>query len=763
MFPAIWRRPLCVVGPATVTGVLLAALPAPWPGAAVVATFGLALALGRGVVILVLPALCAGLLVSHLALADTARALAHAARARSPPSPQQCLVSVDRCGSDPFRGRSWLEGRREDGLGILCAWPGDIPRGLGPGARVRVAGRFYVPRAAGNPGESDARARLATRGISLCAETRTAANVELLRTARPGFAPALLRARVVAARRLMAALPEDVAPLAAALLLGLRSGVAAEDRIRFKRTGTMHMLAISGLHVVLLAGAVHGLLRLLGTGPRLAAAVTLVLVLGYTPIAGGAPPIRRAATVLALYVLALVRGRPPDSASALGGAAALLALWDPHDVFRVGFWLSFCAAAGIAWLAGSWRQRWSARHRLLARFPAVRQDRPVRLWLMGSFWRAFPVSLAAWCATQAIVAHAFGIATPWAPLINVIVAPWLGLALPMIALVALGVDAVAPLASFTLRSLRHVLDMAGSLPWAHVAVSAPLGAVLAWSLGVVLLRHQARAARVALLAGLGLAARPGALPAPGLTLLDVGHGQAALVHFADGNSVLVDAGSRNRPEPAMRIVIPALRALGVLRLEAIVCTHADADHWNAIPDVLAAVPVTRIIVGQDPPLRLLAAARRAGTAVLTAKDGMVIHASGRTRLRVLNSESCAPSDNDRALVLVLEANGRRILLPADREEAGLLALLRRGVEPCDVMVAPHHGARCDVAVAFGRAVRAHWLLVSDAPGFADAATLRGYGAARILHTADAGCLRVTVDEDGRITVDTYRRATIRAP
>ena len=125
--------------------------------------------------------------------------------------------------------------------------------------------------------------------------------------------------------------PADVGPVAVALLLGMRSGLRDLDRLRYERTGTMHMLAISGLHVILLAGLVHTLLRRLGAGPRTAALATLVLAWAYVPLTGAAAPVRRAVTMLTTYGLALVRGRKPDPWSALSGAALLLVLHEPRD------------------------------------------------------------------------------------------------------------------------------------------------------------------------------------------------------------------------------------------------------------------------------------------------------------------------------------------------------------------------------------------------------------------------------------------------
>ncbi|MHC5050880.1 MAG: ComEC/Rec2 family competence protein [Planctomycetota bacterium] len=731
-------RPLCLAGPAALAGVLLAPGPLLWPAA-----LGLVLAawaaLSRAVPALVaLVALAAGQGAGARQEARTARALAAVRTSHWPRAPPLAAVTemeVLRCSEDPFRGRAWLEGRRDDGLGMLCAWPGTLPPRVAAGARVRVA---------------------------------------VVREAAPGVRRSLAAVRRKAAVRLRDSLPADVAPLATALLLGLRTGLAADDRLLFERTGTMHILAISGMHVLLLAGLVHAALRAAGLGPRAAAGITLVLALAYVPVAGGAPPIRRAVTVLVFYGLALARGRPPDVASALSGAALVLALSDPADVRRIGFWLSFAAAAGIALLAGPWRERGSRRHRLLRRFPAVRADRPVRLFLWDYVWRALPVAVAAWLATQGLVAHAFGVVTPLAPLTNLVAGPVVALLLPLVALLAIGVGWAAWPVTLVVHGLRRLLAAAATLPGAYwVVVPPPFLLVVVWGIGCLLLRRSLRAGLPLLVvAGVvtGVGAVTGASPErrAEIALLDVGHGQALLVRFADGGAVLIDGGSRTRPEVGRRVVRPALRALGVTRLEAVVCTHPDADHSNALPYLLRTLPVGRLLVGRDPTPALVQAARRAGVPLVRAAPGDLVYRDGEgdhdARLTVLAAGGGPRvSANDRSIALLFEAGGRRVLVPADREEVGLRDLLRRGVPPCDVLIAPHHGGRCALAPRLAEVVRPRWLLVSVARGFAHLETLAAYGAAEgVRTTARDGCIFVRFPAAGAVEVESFR-ATIRPP
>jgi beta-lactamase superfamily II metal-dependent hydrolase len=114
------------------------------------------------------------------------------------------------------------------------------------------------------------------------------------------------------------------------------------------------------------------------------------------------------------------------------------------------------------------------------------------------------------------------------------------------------------------------------------------------------------------------------------------------------------------------------------------------------------------------------------------------------------------SSNNRSAVLLLESGGCRVLLPADREEAGLRHLLAEEVPRCALLVAPHHGARCREAKRLGRAVRPECLLVSGGAESSDPATLERYGARVVLRTEESGCVTVRFPGEGRYVVESHR-------
>jgi len=758
---AVRARPVVVASLLAMAGALLGLQGPGLPGAIGLLAIALPAAIVRSPASLLRAgALAAGVAAGALeeASAGRQRDAMESMRRRLLPPAAALDLEVEEVEENPFRGRGSLLGRARDGSGVLCLFAGPLDRRIAPGARVRAAGRPFLPRPPANPGEADEPGALAARGAAVALDLRSAENLAPLTPAPRSLRALLHRLRHAGARRLGRLLPGDAAPVAAALLFGIRGAVSERVRRAFEATGTLHILAISGMHVVLLAGALHAALRRSGVGPRTSAALTLLCAAAYVPVAGGGAPIRRAVYSIAFYAAALLRGRRPDSFGALAGAALFIALLDPADVPSLGFRLSFAATASIAWLAGSFERRFGRRHRLLARFPLVRRERPLRILLVSYALRAIPTALAAWLATAALVAHAFGRANPWGVAANLVAGPLFSLALPLAGFTALGAGFLAPATAATIRAAMALLDRFAALPGATIQVPFPsLAAVLLWSAGCVALRSRGRIAAAAFGLAIALWPRP---PPPRETaayLLDVGHGQACLLRFGDGRHALVDAGSRTRPLAGRRSVVPALRALGVRRIDLAVCSHADADHWNAFRDVFASFPVGRLLVGPDPPPPLLESARRFGVEVRRARDGeALLEGAGARLVAILPPDRAGASGNDRSLVLRFETPGGAMLLPGDREEGGLDALLDHGLAPAETLLAPHHGAANGRARAFGRAVRPRRLLVSGIPEAADETTLRAYGAAEIHATHARGCLRIEFLPEGGAEVSPVR-------
>jgi competence protein ComEC len=535
--------------------------------------------------------------------------------------------------------------------------------------------------------------------------------------------------------------------LTRAFVLGDATGLPISWRRGLRLTGLSHLLSVSGVHVALVAGAVLLLGSFLPRTLRLLAALAAIAL--YLLLVGPLPALVRAAVMGGLAVLALLAQRPPAAANALGWAVILLVLERPEVVRDPSFQLSVAATAGLLLLAPALAARWT-------RLPAA-----IAQPLSASF--AAQLCALPWALPL------FYLLTPAAPLANLLALPWAAVAL----VAALAWSGLAVLAPEVAGVLLPALDLlAAPLGWPSlagewtVALGCPLlvgrsaAALLSLSLCLLLLarRWPVRLAALAVAAALVWQALP---PERGveLALLDVGQGDAILLR--DGRrTVLVDGGGWRRGDLGGRVLLPALLAEGVRRLDAVVLTHPDRDHCGGLVDIAGYLPIAEVWMspGWDPAgcagellgqpgvrHRFLAAGDRARV--------------GRWRLAALHPErgETRGEDNDRSLVLRAEALGRSVLLTGDLGTWGELRLLSccAGRLRCDLLKVGHHGSRSSSGNDFLDTVRPRLALISAGPGNVfrhpapetlDRLEERGI---RVLRTDRDGLLLVTFHPDGR--------------
>ncbi len=603
------------------------------------------------------------------------------------------------------------------------------------GETWRLQVKLKPPHGFMNPGGFDYEQWLYQRGIHATGYVKNAAANERLQAA-PWYSLDRLRERIAA--RLVAE-GGAFGALWAALAVGDKSAISAEDWQLLTATGTNHLMAISGLHIGLVAGLVFWLARRAlpmtwlrrYTAQQMAAVLALLAALIYAALAGFAIPTQRALVMLAVVLVAVMLNRPVRPGQSLALALLLVLVIDPRSVLAAGFWFSFMAVAVIAYaFAGR-----------LAPAPRWQQWLQVQ-WVIAL--ALLPVSL--FLFQQGSLA---------APLANL-------LAVPLVSLLVVPLVLLALLAWPMGILFKGLLTLAG---W----VMTPLWAGLGWLAGHPLAVWQqhwpswpllllALAGLALLLAPRGVPQRwlgallvlPGVLNAPNrpseggfwLTLLDVGQGLAVYVETRQHN-LLFDTGARFSPrfDIGERVVVPFLRSRGIETLDKLVISHGDNDHRGGAESILAAIAVEQI-EGQD----LDRLDDVTGTA---CRAGMSWRWDG-VEFRYLHPDRDYRKTNNHACVLQISSPAGRLLIAADIEAKVEAGMLQRDAAslPADVLVVPHHGSHSSSSTAWLSAVHPRLALISAGyrnrfghPAEAVVKRYRQQGA-RVLNTASSGAIAI---------------------
>ena len=605
---------------------------------------------------------------------------------------------------------------------------------LKAGVAVWAAGRLEAVAGPLNPGEFDYRDYLRAQGVRLALAVGEPAGIHPDPDGPSWpWARLLGSARAWSHARLIGGLEPRVAPLAAALLLGRREGVNPDINDAFARTGTTHLLAISGLHLQVLAAVLWGAFRLAGLGRRPAFLGVIAATVAYAILVGLAPSVVRSAAMTCMVCVAGLRDRCARLPNMLALAALATMLWNPSDVFDVGCQLSFLAVAAIGrWVGPAADALAFHYYRLSFRAQGPQGALDALERKLEPWYRAAPrrfglrvgqgivVSAVVWLVALPLVALRFHVVSPIGIVLNVPLIPLTSLALVAAGL-SLTLSAVWPplglgpswACARMLDATERLVRWGSAQSWGHRFVAGP---PWGWVVGFYLLLGLAAAvgfrgrgmrgamgAWVAL--GLGLSIWPGrpAATEAEAEVLAVGHGLAVLIRGGDGRTILYDCGKLGDPSVGRRIVAPALWARGGHRLDEVWLSHADADHYDGLPDLLDRVPIgaVRVAPGFEGPAnpgasRLLDRVRARGIPVRPIAAGESRPLGGGATLRVLHPPADwrpDAADNARSLVVDVGVGDRHFLLTGDLEGPGLDELLAAPPAAPDAILAPHHGGR----------------------------------------------------------------------
>jgi competence protein ComEC len=693
------------------------------------------------------------------------------------------------------------DGRLAGARGRLAVVVGGSMPPFAAGDLVAATGLLDAPAPPLNPGEADRRTLALSRGVLGILRVESRGSIAVTAGRAPGIADRFaawrerLRGRML--RRLTDTLPRDDAErdaLLVALLLGRRDAALGPLAAAFQRVGLAHVLAVSGMNLCLVVGMAVIAARFLGARRRTEGAVGFAATLAYLVVVEAQVPVLRAGLMAGCVALGAILGRRWRSESLVALSGMALLLWRPHQLFEPGFQLSYGAVLALIVLVPHVRRRWFGARDALAATAAQ---------MIGQrLADSVTVAAVAWAVTTPIAAHHFGMVAPAAILLTLIVLPLVSAILGLgflIMIIAPLLPSAARLAAVPLdvvtETLIAIVTTADAVPGSVVFVPRPGAAwttaavalVALWGFGWMSARPRRAAAAVAIAAAWYGAPHLLESHAPALRvdMLAVGDGSCYVLR-AGGEAIVFDAGSSDLGA-GDRVIVPAMRALGVRRVAAIVISHANLDHYSAALEIVDAFGVRRVYVspqsvrhaGEEPLggfaqlLRELDARR----VLVSEVAAGATWAMGSAAVRFLHPPAGAdpPRANDASLVVMIEVAGRRVLLTGDIQAEAIeqvrcsLGAADDGVMPpghVDVVELPHHGSFSEAAASFVASLGAFVLMQST--GRARLENDRWpevVGAADRLVTARDGAAFVEIDTAGGIVTGCFRdvRASRRTP
>ncbi len=671
--------------------------------------------------------------------------------------------------------------------------PARLPK---KGDTVAFPGKLRALHNFNNPGGFDYKAFMAFKNI--WGSTYCSAKKLHVRPSKPGklsISAVIESKRRKAAHLIDASAAGDAHAVLSTLILGNRQLLPQQLKEAFNRAGASHILAISGLHIGILATASFFLfkhlalifppLRKRGLARKTAAILTIMPVWGYGLLAGMAPSTQRAVIMASLFLLSFLVEREHDLINTLAIAALVILAIFPPALFSISFQLSFTAVAAIIFGLSA----------MQGNAPAKQIPVPAKSLL--SF---LAVSFFAIIGTTPLVMHYFNQIAFFGILTNLLIIPVIGFIVVPLALFSVLVihPFTEGLAGLMLKLAGSIIDgvlpavyRIGELPFSSVKTITP--SVLELSCGyvlffafLVLIKNKKDGASGAktrlsplillmvLAAGI-LAADIGYWchqrfrnPHLRVTILDVGQGSAALLELPGSGRILIDGGgfSNNKLfDIGKNVVAPFLWQKKIASLDTVVLSHPDADHLNGLVYILNHFNVKKVLSTHQE-----ADSRAYRQFVRILADKQIPHPGfteisrqfqiNGVALSILypparKSPGAASNQNNHSLVLKAAYQGHSILFPGDimaASEKELAAEAARDLS-ATILIAPHHGSKSSNTAQFLDAVKPEVVIVSAGHqnrfNLPSPCVLERYRSknCKIMDTAKNGALRISMDKD----------------
>jgi competence protein ComEC len=668
------------------------------------------------------------------------------------------------------------------------------------GDEVEIIGEFVGSRPASNPGEFDFESHFRAKGQFASVFVKSTDSVQRLTVAKSPSRGIRAKLRTKIDDQLHEHLAPEKAAFASAVLLGNRDQMDIETRSRFLKTGASHLLAISGLHVGILASGFLLLLKLGFLSRRSCLLLTIAFVISYAWLVEFRPTVLRAAILICVMCGARLLGRNALSWGSLTTALMLVLIFNPADLFSLGTQLSFLAISSII-IGKLWIFRPTSQDPI---DQLIAKTRPTFVrWIQTAgreIRAAFCVSFLIWALAIPLVTWQFHSVALIAPLLNPLLLIPMALAL-YFGLATIACGAVAPAVAFlpaaacslSLGSIQGMVDLGAAQSAGHFWSSGPSGiSVAIFYLGVALFAVVPQTKvppRWCILLAVGWFVFGWLVPDRisqikrvenqklEVIIIDVRHGSAALLKLPDGRNILCDCGSLSGSNNAARTISSVLWQQRIERINTVIVSHADVDHFNALPELVERFVIDSVwissMMGDDDAksvLTLFEALDQNSVPAIEVRGGHSIEISSNNgsdsnlEIRLLGppdfpkDSSDQLSDNSLSIVANVFWNGRCIMLPGDVENIGMESLLKNPIEKVDLLVAAHHGSKNSDPERFARWCKPDLVVASCGNGRIGDAEKQMFQLGHpcnVVTTAELGAVKCTIGQNGSFEVQRW--------
>jgi len=595
------------------------------------------------------------------------------------------------------------------------------------GDNLILFGSLRFPSKAANPGEFDYSAYLKQQKIYAVLKIDLDKDVVISQIKEKLLPLRLLKAKIFTLRKninqhIHHYLPAKEATLLSAMMLGLRSELPFETKDIFVKTGTTHILAISGLHLAIIAYILFFVFGLLRIRYNLRAFFVIVIILCYAMLCGGRTPVVRAAIMITTFLLAYMLNREIDVYNILSLAGMLILLANPMQIFSAGFILSFVCVFSIIYLTPK-IEKFCLQNKV-GKLPMPRRkmkffQQSLSLYLI----KALSVSLAAYIGIAPVIACYFNIISPVTIIANLFIVPLTGLLICVgLTFIVFGLlfSFLAPifgaatwLVAFLLEGLIFYLS---KIPFAYFYIpNLPVLSVVGYYILIILAINRkifrlSKGVICIIILGcinfcIWMSLLKGAPEQLKVTFLHVGHGDAAFIQFPNGRTMVVDTGAKTaHTDKGKDVVLPYIWHEGKRAIDCMVITHGDADHFGGAYSIIDKAKISFFLYngryeGEEGYARLMDLVKKSGSIkTIALKEGDRIEGFGDVQILVLHPSEEFVTDrsvsrNNSSIVLKLIYKNVSFLLCADILEKGIKNIMPyKKLLNSNIIKVPHHGS-----------------------------------------------------------------------